>query len=386
MDVTDEPVQLRTGYSMWSSATKCSYFIKTALEGAPAFKIESMTVDPASSNKLYNFDLHYIEYAHTEIDYLPRDIFQVTDLTGSGNSTNTQIAFETYPNPWGVQNSLEPSDKLNYHSADYIPGQKNRFMTYYIEDFGPDGTYLEKSFEATQHDYDAWTHVNEEYEALRSSYNAQRRDYNEKMQIDRTLVADPLAAFDETLVNTVPARPCRPDRPSKYLGTWLDPNIKTLGGLNRSLQKRPDVAYWPRSSTSKSAGILTSVPDAAAPTFLESGHVFGNLGQGEDTMPADIAWSPAEDNTRMHHEMIVSIFPNDSTFVGGENENQIEMQVSMVGWGGYGSNLGPKPEQLSVAEHPNAVYNNPYITSGLMADSAKYLAGASMAALVASMI
>lgn len=77
-DVTDEPVQLRTGYSMWSSATKCSYIIQTGLEGAPAFMLEAITVDPASTDKLYNFDLHYIEYAQDEINYLPRNVFQTT--------------------------------------------------------------------------------------------------------------------------------------------------------------------------------------------------------------------------------------------------------------------------------------------------------------------
>jgi len=372
---------------MWSSATKCSYIIKTGLEGAPAFMLEAVTVDPASTDKLFNFDLHYIEYATTELDYLPRDIFQVSTLTGSSNETNPLVQANTYPNPWGALSILEPSDKLNYHASDYEAGQKHRFMKYFIEDFGPDGTYLEKPFEATQFDYDQWEHVNDDYEELRSSYNSLRRDYNEKMQIDRTTEADPFAAFDEELVNTVPQRPCRPDAPPQYLGTWFDPNVKTLGGLNRSLQKRPDVAYWPRNSETKNAGILVPVPDSASPVFDGSGHVFGNLGQGVETMPADIAWSPEEDSQRASHQMIVSIFPNDSTFVGGENENQIEMQVSMVGWGGYGSNLGPKPEQISVAEEPNAVYNNPYITDGLMAaDNAKFLATASMAALVASMI
>jgi len=382
---------------MWSSATKCSYIIETGLEGAPAFKLESITVDALSSDKLYNFDLHYLEYAEDELNYLPVDIFQTSTLppavVGTTNNTNSEITASTYPDPWGVMNTLEPSDKLNFHPSEYYPGQKNRFMTYFIEQFGPDGTFVEKPFEATQFDYDSWAHVNTEYEELKEEYNTLRRVYNDKMQTSRTTEPNEfLEFFEPERANIIPQRPCRPDEPARFLGNWLDPNLRTMRGLERSLPLRPDVGFWPRATVTKNAGILLPVADSAAPTLEASGHVFGNLGQGVETMPGvDNAWSPAEENKEKNHRMIVSIFPNDSTFREPAEDNEIVLEVSMVGWGLYGSDLGPKPEHVSVPEQPNTAYVRPvYITDdswfGAEADSALYLASASVAALVASMI
>jgi len=62
--VNDPEVTLLTGYAGMSGTTKCTYIVKTAADaGAPGFRV----VYPGTN--VFNFDLHYIEFEDSEMDY-----------------------------------------------------------------------------------------------------------------------------------------------------------------------------------------------------------------------------------------------------------------------------------------------------------------------------
>lgn len=116
--VDDPAVTLTTGYASFTGTTKCTYIIQVGPEGgAPSFKIN------AATTTMTMFDLHYIEFENSEMDF----------LNAGANAVYQGTTFEkdVFPNPMADKATLTPGQHLNWYPQNYYPGQHYQFLVNY---------------------------------------------------------------------------------------------------------------------------------------------------------------------------------------------------------------------------------------------------------------
>lgn len=174
------------------------------------------------------------------------------------------------------------------------------------------------------------------YASALSTYNDDADDYNTAVEAYNKALEDKEKEMPE-----VPEMPCPPSKPASWKGfevvvdssTWAATSLAdSLGDVTG-----PAVVYsmLDSSATFDDAdsfrfGYLSTVSDTAAIAALvapatlaydenvQASHIFGRLGQGEETMPgaqAPFRWAA---ESAQIQSMQVSIFPEDGfTFNGG---------------------------------------------------------------------
>jgi len=333
---------------------KCSYFIRTASGGAPGFKLYdvepgvSQTYRP-TGNRLYLFDLHYIEFADSEITMLPTSAW-------SGST----IAEGTFP---AVTDPLNAEiNQLNKMPSDFYAGANDVFYDYTT----PSGrTYtehkhvLEARYARYEELYEHYEETVEDYDVLKNAYNAVIQDYNEQVA---AIEEDSFAAFTAGTVATLgdlPDRPCPPTRPPEYTGVFAFPDPNGFDG------EFGTQATWNNENTLK-AGFVDQLQvlrnKAQLGTWNDesdfnagAGHMFGLLGNGNATEPMDgAAWAPA-DPAGEAHTIIVSVFPNSQAPFQGLADNTITIEAGMYVWGEHGAGLNPVPVRPEGAAQPLTV-------------------------------
>lgn len=330
---------------------KCSYFIRTASGGAPGFKLYDVTPGVSqtyrpTNERLYLFDLHYIEFADSEITMLP---------TSAWNGIT--IAENTFP---AVTDPLNADiNQLNKMPSDFYAGAKDIFYDYTT----PAGVTYTEHKHVIEHRYHRFEELYEDYEdtvedynVLKDAYNAVIEDYNSQVA---DIEADSFAAFAAGTVATLgelPDRPCPPTRPPEYTGVFAHPDPNGFDG------EFATQATWNNESTLK-AGFVDQLQvlrnKAQLGTWNDesdfnagAGHAFGLLGNGNATEPMDeVAWAPS-DPAGEAHTIIVSVFPNSQAPFQGLADNTITIEAGMYLWGEHGAGLDPVPVRPDAAAEP----------------------------------
>lgn len=225
---------------------------------------------------------------------------------------------------------------------DFLPGSIGN-VNWYLNN---EDSMLEYDVDGTANPVviDSWAFINNlnslepiysEYGTAVSTYNDDADDYNTAVIAYNKALED-----GEKELPEVPEKPCPPTKPEAWSGieivtddTWttatLAADLEDVSGP-AVVYKMLDASSTVPTNDSFRYGYLSVVEDVAdiaaltAPAVLaydplvQASHIFGRLGQGEETMPdanAPFRWA-AEDAQLQH--MQVSIFPEDGfAFNGG---------------------------------------------------------------------
>lgn len=195
------------------------------------------------------------------------------------------------------------------------------------------------------------------YEALRTTYETSRTAYNKAIENEKARRADFFKSILETPL-TIPARPCPPTKPATW--DWLNLDIKgsqATGATWFTDQAAATVKAWLNNGsthvpttdfTIRSGNLQVSSDVAKAETISEAGHVFGRLGQGANSLPANAApflWNTAVDTKNTY--MIISAFPNADGDTGLTADTKfIQISAKLSDWATTES-LGPPAEKPS---------------------------------------
>jgi len=184
---------------------------------------------------------------------------------------------------------------------------------------------------------------NNSYNSLKSTYDTKKTTYNSAVTDEEARMKDFFKATFEPKI-AIPTRPDPPTQPYSYMGPYLQLSAASATSASFAAQATQgsnafiaaQTSNLPTNSYSNRLGYLVSSADTSAttPSVAQCGHVFGLLGQGDATLPANAQgfYYGAVASTETPG-MMLSLFPTVDADAGlNANTKSITIDFKGVGW------------------------------------------------------
>ena len=214
---------------------------------------------------------------------------------------------------------------------------------------------------------------NNSYNSAKSSYDTKKNTYNQAVDDEAARVADFFKATFEPKI-AIPTRPDPPSQPYAYSGPYMQLSAAAATGATFAAQATQgsnaflaaQTSNLPTNAYANRLGYLVSSPDTGAttPSVAQCGHVFGLLGQGDATLPANAnGFYYGTSASSETPGIMLSLFPTVDADAGLDAATK-EITIDFKGTTWQSLDMYAKPGQPAAAEAPKSA-GATYLSAGL---------------------